>query len=302
MFKDEEFHVLKNYQSYSKGIFPFIVQIGVGGTGGLLVQHIAQLLSTSGTRAAYVIADPDVIEEKNLKNQLFLPEEVGLKKADVLASRYSAAYNLPIGTFTDSYIEDIKTLRNLFNKDYMALRGPNEVGSYLFLPIIIGAVDNNYTRQVIHELFSLLDPCVYIDAGNESATVPHDWLTRDKSQWTEYEKDVYKASGWSGQVVTGFNFGKYKQEPVGEAFPDVLLDTDEIKPSEVSCSDLAASMPQRLIVNKFSALTVTNVLTELIAEFTISNHVTFFHSKKGYMRATPLRVNETNIKSCKTAI
>ncbi|MDE3841010.1 thiamine biosynthesis protein ThiF (plasmid) [Bacillus methanolicus] len=280
-----------NWYDY-KGIFPFIVQIGVGGTGGYLVQHIAQLLGTSRTKAAYVIADPDVIEIKNLGNQLFLPQEVGLKKADVLASRYSAAYDIDIGSYSDSYIESTEHLRSLFSMEYMSMYDDNERLNKLFLPIIIGCVDNNYTRRIIHALFMQMKTVVYIDAGNEATKVPHDWRTRPKERWTEEELTSYHQSGWSGQVVTGVRLNLFKQAPVAEVFPDILEDYDEIRPSELSCSELSASEPQRLIVNKFAALSIANILTHIVEEYKIYSHITFFHAKKGYMRSTEVQLQE----------
>ncbi|MFP7442573.1 MULTISPECIES: thiamine biosynthesis protein ThiF [Bacillus] len=273
----------QNWYQY-KEIYPLICQLGTGGTGGYLVQHIAQLLSTSKIRAAYVIADPDVIEEKNLGNQLFLPNEVGLKKADVLARRYSAAYDLDIGSYSEKYIETTQDLRNLFSVEY--LETGDRSYNTLYLPIIIGTVDNNFTRKVMHDLFKQLNTCIYIDAGNENATVPKDWQQRPKEQWNEEELAAFQNSGWSGQVVTGVNLNFFKQAPVAEVFPDILNDQDEIRPSELSCTELTASEPQRLIVNKFAALAVLNVLTQLIEDKIISSHITFFHAKRGYMRST----------------
>ncbi|WP_028393947.1 ThiF family adenylyltransferase [Bacillus cihuensis] len=265
-------------------VFPFIVQIGTGGTGAYVVQHIAQLLGTSKQKAAYVIADPDVIEEKNLGNQLFLPEEVGLKKADVLASRYSAAYGIDIGSYSDSYIETPEQLRKLFSTDYMSIRVPNQ--NVLFLPIIIGCVDNNFSRQIIHELFSQMKTCIYIDAGNENVTLPPDWMNRPKEQWTEEEKQEFNESGWRGQVVTGVKLNLFKQGPIGEMFPDVLEDQDELRPSELSCTQISASEPQRLIVNKFAALIIANIMTQIVEDHhTISSHIVFFHAKQMHVRA-----------------
>lgn len=270
-----------------KQLFPFIVQIGTGGTGGYTVQHIAQLLGTSQSPAAYVIADPDVIEQKNLGNQLFLPQEVGLKKADVLARRYSAAYGLDIGSFSDSFIESPEHLKSLFSTEYMRtqINGANT----LVLPIIIGTVDNNYSRRIMYELFKSLRTCVYIDAGNESTVVPHDWQTRPKTDWTEEELAAYQESGWSGQVVIGVKANLFNQPAVAEVFPDILTDKDEIRPSELSCSELSASEPQRLIVNKFAALSIANIVNTIVEEKKIDSHITFFHARKNYMRATKIK-------------
>ncbi|MFC0476750.1 hypothetical protein ACFFHF_16225 [Robertmurraya beringensis] len=142
-----------------------------------------------------------------------------------------------------------------------------------------------YTRKIMYEFFKSTR-CIYIDSGNESVTVPSDWRTRPKTKWTEDELNAYKESGWSGQVVTGVNLNLFKQECVAEAFPDVLEDDDEVRPSELSCTELSASDPQRLIVNKFAALAITNILTQIVEERTISSHITFYHAKRGYMRST----------------
>lgn len=270
-------------------IFPFIVQIGTGGTGGYLVQHIAQLLSTSKSHGAYVIVDPDVIEEKNLGNQLFLPSEIGLKKADVLASRYSAAYGFPIGSYSDRFIEDAEHLKSLFSIEYMSTSPDNRWERVLLLPILIGCVDNNYTRQIMHEFFQISSQCIYIDAGNESTVVPTDWMTRPKQQWTEQEVQAFKDSGWTGQVVTGVKLNLFKQNAVADEFPDILTDTDTIRPSELSCTELTASEPQRLIVNKFAALAVTNIVTQIVEEHVLDSHIVFFHAKECYMRKTPVQ-------------
>ncbi|MDX1806663.1 MAG: ThiF family adenylyltransferase [Paenisporosarcina sp.] len=278
----------KDNYKHATNIYPFIVQIGTGGTGGYLVQHLAQLLGTSKQAASYVIVDPDVIEEKNLKNQLFLNSEVGLKKADVLASRYSEAYGLSIGSYSESYMESLEQLKGLFNTDYLRI---SHVGpKVLFLPIVIGCVDNNFTRKLLHELFDYLKVCIYVDAGNESTDVPKDWMVRSKDSWTPEELLQFAQSGWSGQVVTGAKLPNFYQKPVAEMFPDILEDNDSIAPSELSCTQLTASEPQRLLVNKYAALIVTGLVTEIIEEHSISNHVTFFHAKKLYMRSVPVQI------------
>lgn len=285
----EVIDILKTSQtSYmaKKDIYPYIIQIGTGGTGGYLTQHISQLLGVSKRPASYTIVDPDVIEEKNLGNQLFLKEEIGLKKADVLASRYSHAYGIDVGSYSDSYIESVEDLKQLFHTEYLKL--PNFLNQVQFLPIIIGAVDNNFSRKILHEFFISMKTCIYIDAGNESTSVPTDWQQRPKKDWTEEEVNRFNGSGWTGQVVTGVNFNLFKQAPVAEVFPDILTDTDELRPSELSCTELNASEPQRLIVNKFAAMAISNILTEIVEERTISSHITFFHAKKNHMRSTPI--------------
>lgn len=286
-------NILDSFKTYStqKILHPFIVQVGTGGTGGYLVQHIAQMLGTSKISASYVVADPDIIEKKNLGNQLFLDEEVGLKKADVLASRYSAAYDIDVASYSDSYIESPEHLMQLFSREYLTIQNHmhHEVA---LLPILISCVDNNYSRQIFHDFFKSVDRCIYIDAGNESTAMPKDWQERPKAEWSAEELQTYKDSGWTGQIVTGVKLPKFQQEPVAVVLPDILTDDDEISPSEMSCSDLSASEPQRLIVNKFAALAILSVLTEIVEDNTLSTHIINFHAKRGYMRSKLVEVNE----------
>lgn len=78
--------------------------------------------------------------------------------------------------------------------------------------------------------------------------------------------------------------GKTVLEPVAGLFPDILGDKNDITPSEMACSQVIASEPQRLITNRFAAQAVATYLNELFGERTLSTHVTFFHVKKMYMR------------------
>lgn len=53
----------------------------------------------------------------------------------------------------------------------------------------------------------------------------------------------------------------------------------------MSCNELSASEPQRIIVNKFAALAVANYINQIIDDYSISTHITMFHAKKGYLRS-----------------
>ena len=280
----------------SKKVYPFIVQIGVGGTGGYVVQNLAQLLGAGGISHTYVLADPDVIEEKNLKNQLFIPEEVGFPKAQVLAERYNYAYNTNIHYVTDEYIEDEHSIMNLFNSSYIQ---EGDCYDTELVPILIGCVDNNFTRQIMERFVSIMPRIIYIDSGNESVRVPQDWRSRPMEQWSQEEVETYKNSGWSGQVVVGYKWQNREQPTVGKVFPDVLEDVDTIRPSSLSCTEVSSSDPQRLIVNKTAALAITGIVQELFDNRTISKHVTFFHALKGYMRSIQYEKEDTVTKQKK---
>ena len=55
-----------------------IVMLGAGGTGGYAAPHIYRLTQTLRRPARFLIADGDIVEEKNLVRQLFLFPHFGL--------------------------------------------------------------------------------------------------------------------------------------------------------------------------------------------------------------------------------
>lgn len=275
--------------THYENIVYYILQIGTGGTGSEVVRQLSQMLTTSNAKHVYVIADPDVISEKNIRNQIFLEEEVHELKADVLAERYSAAYpNLNIFSYTDGYIETVEDVQKLLKPDYLEQTGIrlNSIKEYL-LPIIIGCVDNVYSRRQLADAFEKLPKAIYLDAGNESVIVPKDWTERqDRSLWSDEELKAYNESGWTGQVVCGVKFHRYYQPSVIDA---LILPENEntLRPSSLSCQDLAASDPQRTIVNRFSSMALLSYMSEIIEDKRITTHKTHFDAKKKYMRSEP---------------
>ncbi|AJI08483.1 ThiF family adenylyltransferase [Bacillus cereus group sp. MYBK59-1] len=270
-----------------KKIVPHIVLVGAGGNGGLILQHIAQMMSIFQLDGEIVVADPDTVEEKNLGNQLFIRPDIGKYKAEVLARRYKAGYNVPISSFMSQYIEDIETMQQLFGNKYDLLKKQHK-DDYLYLPIVIGAVDNMFSREVFHQFFHQSDNLLYIDVGNTAVTVPDNWREVNKRHWTPQQIADYKNSGYNGQAVCGVKLnGEVILSPLGDLFPDAFT-KKETAPSQLSCSELAASEPQRVITNKFAAMTVAQFVNELFDEGTVSNHYIIFQAQKAFMKAAPI--------------
>jgi hypothetical protein len=271
-------------------LFPHVCIVGAGGTGGLVVQQVSQLISVFNKWGKMIVADYDYFEEKNLANQLCLPSDIGKNKAEVLARRYRSAYQIDISTYSSSYIEDLETLDKVFDTEYEGCHGSNT----FYLPILISCVDNNYTRKIFHQYFMNATNLLYIDVGNESVNVPKDFRTRTRDKWTTEEIAAYDKSGYTGQLVCGLKIdGKVITEPISSVFPDILEDNDEIAPSQMSCQDLAASEPQRLITSRYSAMAVNTIINEVFETNCLSTHKIFYHSKLGYMRSE--QITEENV-------
>ena len=215
-----------------------IVMLGAGGTGGYAAPHIYRLIHTLNRPARFLVADGDIVEEKNLVRQNFIHADLGRNKAAVMAERYASAFGMEIA-YLPEFIENEDALAALTAPDY----------SRKELAILIGAEDNNRSRQMCHEAFMRAKELVYIDSGN--------------GQYT-------------GQVVCGIRRnGRTYYKPVGTLYPDVLADTDKF-PTELSCAEAAISAPQSVVANVMAATAILSYLYDILVlgDITVRN-VTF---------------------------
>jgi hypothetical protein len=118
--------------------------------------------------------------------------------------------------------------------------------------ILIGAVDNNKSRQLCHRVFNKANNLIYIDSGNGEYT---------------------------GQVVCGIRRkGKTYYEPIGEVYPDVLADTDKF-PTELSCAEAAVSAPQSIVANIMAATAVVSYIYNILVLGSIEVRSVTFSTK-----------------------
>jgi hypothetical protein len=116
--------------------------------------------------------------------------------------------------------------------------------------ILIGAVDNNRSRAMCHEVFGKVHTgLVYIDSGNGEHT---------------------------GQVVCGVRRGgRTYYKPVGSLYPDVLEQTDKF-PTELSCAEASVSAPQSIVANVMAATAVVNFVYNILVLGDLNvRHITF---------------------------
>lgn len=206
-----------------------IVMLGVGGTGGHIAPHLYRLLHALDRPVEMIIADGDIVEEKNLVRQNFISCDLGRNKAQVLAERYASAFGMEIQYIPD-FVETEEKLTTLL-KPRLSYATPET------LTILIGAVDNNKSRQLCHNVFNKSDNLIYIDSGNGEFT---------------------------GQVVCGVRRkGRTYYKPVGEVYPDILEDTDKF-PTELSCAEASVSAPQSIAANIMAATAVVSYIYNIL--------------------------------------
>lgn len=212
-----------------------IIMLGAGGTGGHAAPHLYRLLHTLERPVKIIIADGDIVEQKNLVRQNFISADLGRNKAQVLAERYASAFGMEV-QYIPEFIENEDRLAELIKPD-MYSPGAYSCQHLEGHSILIGAVDNNRSRQLCHQVFQKTDNLIYIDSGNGEFT---------------------------GQVVCGIRRkGKTYYKPIGETYPDVLDDTDKF-PTQLSCAEAALSAPQSIAANIMAATAVVSYLYNIL--------------------------------------
>jgi len=227
-----------------------IILLGAGGTGGHAAPHLYRLLYALDRPVRVIIADGDIVEEKNLVRQNFISADLGRNKAQVLAERYASAFGMEI-EYIPEFIEDEVRLVQLVKPD----RYQPTPYSYQYqdgLSILIGAVDNNRSRQLCHAVFKKAENLIYIDSGNGE---------------------------YAGQVVCGIRRkGRNYFKTVGDLYPDVLDNTNKF-PSQLSCAEAAISAPQSIVANIMAATAVVSYLYNILVLGSIDVRSVTFSTK-----------------------
>ena len=142
--------------------------------------------------------------------------------------------------YVPSFVEDEAQLRTLLEPAYLWLRQPGHQYNVRVpeLVILIGAVDNNKSRQLCDRVFRRAKELIYIDSGNGEFT---------------------------GQVVCGVRRGgRTYYPPIGTVYPDVLVETDKF-PTELSCAEVSVSAPQSMAANITAATLVVDMVYNILA-------------------------------------
>ena len=221
-----------------------VVMLGAGGTGAHIAPHLYRLLYALERPVKFIICDGDKVEPKNLVRQNFTQDDLGENKARVIAERYSEAFGLET-SYVPSFIESAERLEELVKPEviYTGRYVHNGEGGLLVretvpeLVILIGAVDNNRSRKLCHEVFLQARDLIYIDSGNGEYT---------------------------GQIVCGVRrAGKTFYKSVGMLYPEVN-DPEDLFPTEVSCAEASVSAPQTIVANLMAATAVVTMIYNIL--------------------------------------
>lgn len=234
-------------------IFFKIICIGAGGTGGYFLKEFSRYLNGyMGNVHGLYLVDGDTVETHNLSRQCFQKDDIGFKKATVLAEALQEAFDVTWTSFP-TYLENTEQLKQWLNIQ------DNEI------PIILGCVDNHGARMVMEEYFRNATNCIYFDSANEVQ---------------------------SGEVILSYKIqGKQLSKLRSEIFPDVLKG-DLRNVTEMSCEELNVVMPQHITVNMMAGLTLLTSVIGLIESNTVRPGMVCFNSFTMESEYIPMLVEE----------
>ncbi len=225
-----------------------IFVVGTGGTGSptaiSIFRDIGALPPALKDRVIVICIDPDNVELKNIKRQMFFTKDIGKNKAEVLTSRYSAAFGLNSGVgYSD---EPILTAPDLFRLH--AATFSNHV-------LIIDCVDKNKPRAAIN---------AFINQFNTQ--VNSDYFTLGL---------ISSGNGeWGGQVGFGVktwtngrpNYDLCLPSPY-KVHPELLDTSVDEAEEEMSCQERAIQNVQALTTNTVASALIMQYYTHAIRTF-----------------------------------
>ncbi|WP_047153354.1 ThiF family adenylyltransferase [Aneurinibacillus tyrosinisolvens] len=265
-----------------KRVFYKIVVVGTGGNGSHFVRNLCQISRTFMNAEGYKenvvdisLVDADRVEAKNLNNQIFSSDDIADYKVEALAERYGEHYGLNIKNVTE-FIKEEAMLHKLFHV------GDVDQDYYQVIPVLVGMVDNNKSRQLFHRFFhdERVENLLYLDAGIDGI------VHFEKQSLTREQRIEQELSGFSGQIVLGLKWaGEVILPPITEVFPDILNDIRTAFPGE-SCGELVLNNPQRVMTNQYAAQLTTGYINNLYQQQWIFTSATTFNAQFVGARAT----------------
>lgn len=245
--------------------------VGCGGTGGFLAPMLARLivaLEKSGIAVEGTFVDFDVVDNLNVPRQNFCAADIGFNKAEVLATRYSLAYGVKLGAYTNSFSGE------MINSQWQKLI------------ILIGCVDNSAARIELSKVLDLTDyyyakrelPRVWwMDCGNFGQGVPAGQVLLGSTNDFEPKKAF--------NDLNNPNFCVNLPSPSFQ-HPDLLVaQLEELTNQQLSCAQITAVNAQSLFINQRVAAEAIEMLSQLVLTKSLRRFATYFHCGSGSSRS-----------------
>lgn len=231
-----------------------VMIVGAGGTGGNFAKEFARyaaFYNKDGCRIVTVLIDGDAVEEKNQDRQPYVTEDIQQNKAIALASAIRETFGLKDFHAYPHYINDGKDLERIYN-NFTESRSTD-----IFIPVLIGCVDNHRARQCMHAFFEMQPTIFYFDSANEFSV---------------------------GEIVLAAKTSKQILAPDRcHYFPEVLTDTSQ-SAAELSCGSVNMSAPQHLAINLMAANLLLCSTVLLLSDGIIKGGIVYFDKNQLFTR------------------
>lgn len=243
--------------------------IGCGGTGSWLapaVVRVGKVLEDRFDKSVkFVFVDPDTVEQKNIYRQNFCQAEVGVNKAEALATRYGLAWGVEILAVQ----EPVSSKINYYFGD---------------LNILIGCVDGLIGRQGIAENFNYLSnrqgsSIWWLDSGNEASSGQ---ILLGRWGKNEHAFDLPGFCSWlplpaeQHPELVGKSVYQQLVEPGGE--------------SDLSCAEIALADSQGLAINQRMASEAADYLVRMLITKDLRKFATYIDLESGVAKSRYIRL------------
>ena len=210
-------YFIKKDQAYA------VIVVGTGGTGSWLCSFLSKM---DFDKHRALLIDGDLVEPKNVLRQNFRDSDVFQDKAVVVANTGDFAYVVDYLKEPKDLVEFVEAL----NSD-----GINR------LPLIVGCLDNNGSRKVIHDYVQETADVIWLDAGN-----------------AELHGQTYVCIKEDGKILDGF------ESPLDLDTVFQNFEGDNRRPDQISCAEQSESAPQHVTANVASATLLFNLLAQFL--------------------------------------
>lgn len=201
--------------------------IGLGGVGSILARYASVFLHSLGQDVRLVLVDGDAFEHSNATRMLF--SEYG-NKAAVMRQELLAR-------FTGSTLAVVAVEEYVTPENVARLIHPGD--------ICLLAVDNHATRKLVNDRCAALSDTCLISGGNDGVGPDSSGAIR---RGTFGNVQVYVRSR-----------GRDLSLPLTRNHPEIQNPEDAL-PTDLNCTELAASVPQILFANLAVASAMLNTL------------------------------------------
>jgi hypothetical protein len=199
--------------------------VGLGGVGGIVARYLVVYLAAAGTPVRVVLADGDEFEARNAERMLFT--RCGNKAAVV---RDDLLPFVDDSNVTLSAVEEYVTPENA---ERLLREGD----------VVLLAVDNHATRKLVGDHCRGLSNVCLISGGN-------DGVGADGS-------GVEQRGTYGNVQIHRRRDGRDESPPLDAYHPEIESPRDAL-PTQVSCSEALASVPQILFTNLATASAMLN--------------------------------------------